>query len=301
MDVVRKKRNFWGKDNCMEAALKYNTRSEFKFDEPSAYISARKNGFLDEICSHMIKLGNKNRRCIYSHEFSDNCVYIGLTGNPQKRIIWRKNNKKDSVTKHILKTGLTPKYKQLTDFLDINEASILEGTFLQKYLKDGWNILNIVKTGGIGGDNLFWSKKKCVAEALKYSTKKEFQLNAGGAYNSSLKNRWHDDVCKHMIRPKRKIIWTFDNCKKEALKHPTKKEFSRKSSVAYSTSVKNKWIDEICKHMYKLPYNTIYWTKEKCQNVANKCNTKTEFSKNYGGAYQRARKMKWLNEFFKKL
>ena len=295
---MRKKRNFWTKDNCTQVALNYITRSEFKLNDASAYSSARKNGFLDEICSHMIKLGNIKRRCIYSFEFPDNHVYVGLTGNPKKRMIWRMYNEKDSVTKYILKTGLNPIYKQLTDFIDINEASKMEGIFLNKYIENGWCILNIKKTGGVGGDTLYWTKEKCVEEGLKYHFKNDFRINSGGAYNSSLKNGWHSEVCKHMEKPNRTIIWTFDVCKKEALKYQTKKEFSGKSSVAYSTSVQNKWIDKICGHMHKLPYNTIYWTKEKCENVANKCKTKTEFAKKYGGAYYRSRKNNWLNEFF---
>jgi len=295
---MRKKRNYWIKENCMVVALKYKTRSEFKFNEPSAYTSARKNGFLDEICSHMIKLGNKNKRCIYSFEFSDNSVYVGLTGNPIKRAAWRKNNKKDSVTKYILKTGLIPKYKQLSEFIDINKASILEGIFLEEYVVNGWNKLNIAKTGSVGGDNLFWTKEKCIKEALKYKTKNDFRLKSGSAYNSSLKKGWHDEVCSHMKRPKRMVIWSFDVCKTEALKYTTKKEFAKKSSVAYSTSVKNGWIDKICGHMHKLPFNTIFWTKEKCVEVAKKCKTRTEFARNYGGAYHRARQMNLMDELF---
>jgi uncharacterized CHY-type Zn-finger protein len=295
---MRKRRNFWNKENCHKAALKYLTRSEFKLNYPSAYHSARKNKFLNEICSHMIKLGNIKKRCIYSFEFSDNHVYVGLTGNPKKRMMWRKNNKKDSVTKHILKTGLEPNYKQLTDFIDINEASKMEGILLNKYINDGWKTLNISKTGGIGSDNFFWNKENCHKEALKYQSRNDFRINSGSAYNSSRRNGWLNEICEHMEKPKRVIFWTFDVCKKEALKYQTKKEFSEKSSSAYSTSVQNKWIDGICGHMHKLPYNTIYWTKENCESAASKCKTKTEFAKKYGGAYYRSRKNNWLNEFF---
>lgn len=50
--------------------------------------------------------------------------------------------------------------------------------------------------------------------------------------------------------------------------------------------------------MVKLPYNTPYWTKEKCLGIVDKCNTRTEFSKLNGSAYRRALKMGWLDEFF---
>jgi len=43
----------WSKEKCQEEALKYNTKSEFK-SKSLAYSPAWKNGWLDEICSHMI-------------------------------------------------------------------------------------------------------------------------------------------------------------------------------------------------------------------------------------------------------
>lgn len=296
--MKRKKRNYWTKENCKKEALKYSSRSEFKFNAPSAYIRARKSKFLDEICSHMIKQGNFKKRCIYSYEFSDNYVYVGLTYNPQKRKLWRLNNLKDSVMEHIRLTGIEPEYKQLTEFIDVNEASILEGIILNNYIKNGWYSLNKRKTGNIGGPNLFWTKENCKKEALKYSSRNEFRKKSGSAYYSSLRNGWHDEICTHMKRPIRNIIWTKEKCYEEALKYNTKSDFRKYSPVAYSTSIKNKWINDICTHMYKFKTKPIFWTKEKCYEAANLCKTKTEFAKKYGAAYNLARKNNWINNMF---
>lgn len=46
-----------------------------------------------------------------------------------------------------------------------------------------------------------------------------------------------------------KGYWTKENCQKEALKYNSRKEFLDKYCDAYRSSVKNKWLDEICKHM----------------------------------------------------
>src|SRR6266403_1369453 len=43
--------------------------------------------------------------------------------------------------------------------------------------------------------------------------------------------------------------WTKELCHIEALKYDTKREFENKSGSAYVTSIKNKWINEICSHM----------------------------------------------------
>lgn len=294
--MKRKKRNYWNKENCMSEALIYNSRSEFKLKSPSAYVRSRKNKWLNEICQHMIVVGNLKKRCIYSYEFSDNSVYVGLTYSLKKRDSERKLKINDAVTQHILKININPILKQLSEYIPIDDAVKLENLYLNKYKNEGWNILNRAKTGSLGFVKLYWNKERCGEEALKYPSKITFMRNSRSAYNSARKNMWLEEITRHMKTPIRKIIWTYDKCKSEALKYPTKKEFSHNSSTAYSTAVKNKWIDDICTHMHKLPYNTIYWTKEKCANVATNYNTRTEFAKKNGSAYFNARKFGWLDE-----
>lgn len=48
-------------------------------------------------------------------------------------------------------------------------------------------------------NNHYWSIERCREEAAKYSTRKEFSVLAPGAYDSSNKNNWLNDVCSHMI------------------------------------------------------------------------------------------------------
>jgi hypothetical protein len=59
MVQIIKPKNYWTKEKCHETALKYKSRSEFGKKSKGAYHSARKNGWLDEICSHMKKKINK--------------------------------------------------------------------------------------------------------------------------------------------------------------------------------------------------------------------------------------------------
>ena len=50
----------WSKERCAEEASKYISRSEFEKNCGSAVNSARDNGWLDEICSHMTRLHKPN-------------------------------------------------------------------------------------------------------------------------------------------------------------------------------------------------------------------------------------------------
>lgn len=76
---MRKCNGYWSKEKCKEIAVLYSSRSEFNRKDGSAYVISRKNGWLDEICNHMIIVGNRMKRCIYAIEFLDNYVYIGLS------------------------------------------------------------------------------------------------------------------------------------------------------------------------------------------------------------------------------
>lgn len=82
----RKTSGYWDdKKKCSEAAVLCSSRSEFIKKYPTAYSSSLKNGWIDEICSHMEVLGNLFQRCIYAFEFPDDYVYVGLTDNFGRR------------------------------------------------------------------------------------------------------------------------------------------------------------------------------------------------------------------------
>jgi len=251
MKKKKKINGYWTKEKCLEEALKYKTKTEYQKNSTSSYISARLNNWLDEICKHMIIIGNKKFRCIYSYEFSDNYVYVGLTFSLNARQNSRNSDQNDPVTKHILLTKLTPIRKQLTNYLPIDVAIKLEGEILNKYKNENWNILNSIKTGGIGGYTLYWTKEKCIEAANKCKTTHEFIEKYCGAYYSSLKNKWINDVTLNLEKSKSglKIKYTYEFCEKIALKYKSKEDLKHDNFNVYQAIVRNKWLNIICKHM----------------------------------------------------
>lgn len=139
--------------DCLIEALKYESRSEFSKKSPNLYRIAWKYGWLDNICKHMIPKINQLEfpRIIYSYEFPDNSVYVGLTKDFKIREATRNKRSWDSVTEHSIKTNLVPIIKYLTDFIPACEAQIKEQEFIDKYKSEGWKILNKRKAGGLGG------------------------------------------------------------------------------------------------------------------------------------------------------
>ena len=169
----------WTYDKCKEEALKYSSKIEFKSNCSSAYQVARVNNWLNDICSHMIIIGHKYKRCIYSFEFSNNYVYIGLTYNINKRKNEHFTDKNSQVYKYFQKIKILPKFNQLTDYLDLEIARQEEDNYIQKYLNDGWNILNKNKAGVIGSSKIFYTKEKCQELALNYSKSSDFAKKFG--------------------------------------------------------------------------------------------------------------------------
>lgn len=202
----KKEKDFWTYEKCKIESLKYVTKKELKNKNETVYKKILKNGWDKLLFAHMKSLGNIKKRLIYSQEFSDNSVYVGLTGDIDKRSKNHVNLKKETVYKHIEKTGLTPKLKKLTDYLPINVAIEKEKEFLNLYKKNNWQILNKTKTGGIGKTKTKWTIDTVLVESMKYKTKTEFKKNSYNAYCVMYKLKCQDIVCSHMEKKDKKII-----------------------------------------------------------------------------------------------
>jgi hypothetical protein len=194
-----------------------------------------------------------------------------------------------------------PKFKIISDFLNIHDAQILENNTIEKYRNNNWFILNKAKTGknisSIGGSYIIWSYDKCKEEALKYNNRTEFNKNSHYCYIISYKNGWLDEICFHMdfIRYSRNY-WSYDKCKEEALKYNTRNKFFNAHNNAYNSALKNGWLDEICVHMEKIIKPKNYWNYDKCKEESLKYNTKTEFKEKSKSAYRSSLTNGWLDE-----
>jgi hypothetical protein len=251
---MRKRKWTYGK--CEEEALKYNKRKDFETNSKAAYAAAYRNGWVDGVCSHMKRIGNKLFRCIYVYEFPDNYVYIGLTFDINNRNNNRKYQNKDAVTKHIKNTEATPVLKQLSEYIHIDVVATLENDVIEHYKNNGWNLLNKAKGGAIGCSNKYWTKELCQVEALKFNTRNEFYSKNNKAYTAAQRYGWLNDICSHMVS---KIHhWTFDECKTEALKYNSRNEFQLMNKAAYTWAIRKNMLDDICSHMCSMVGNNQY-------------------------------------------
>ena len=135
----------------------------------------------------------------------------------------------------------------------------------------------------------YWTKEKCQEIALKYSRRVDFFKEDSSVYNISRINGWLDDVCSHMVEKDKKYkgYWTKDVVIEESTKYKTKEEFKKGSPSAYNYYIKNKLFDII-----NLEGNE-KWTREKCLEIINNCNSPGELKKINGVVYIIYLKNKW--------
>jgi hypothetical protein len=101
-------------------------------------------------------------RIVYAYTFPEqNLAYIGLTGNEKKRAGQHKSLKAQqttAVSRYIRETGATPEYQIVSKtednpsgWVDEDTAAQLECMNMEKYKKEGWQLLNLAPCGSKGG------------------------------------------------------------------------------------------------------------------------------------------------------
>jgi hypothetical protein len=192
--IKRNKAGFWSKERCSKEALKYKKREEFKLGSNGAYDASKRNGWLNELCDHMFRVGNRYNKFIYGYFFDDGYAYVGLTYNTEIREKKRVYDKKDAINQHKFKTGLIPTYKKLTDLLDVNAAVKMEEYYYEKFKNEGWHMLNRTKTGSIGSGIRKWTFEKCKNEAKKYEKRSDFLKYSSSAYMAAYRYDWLNKI-----------------------------------------------------------------------------------------------------------
>lgn len=224
-------------EEVKDAAKKYSTRMEFKNNDMCNYCFAVSHGWLDDVCSHMKIVGDKYKRCIYAYEFSDGFCYVGLTYDIEARHLQHTSGKKLSkVYEHSIKYKIEiPTPKQLTDYVDKEKASVLEGEYIEKYKNEGWKILNIAKSGGLGGKKHRYNKDEITKEycrdiAKNYKTPTDFTRKNQTIYKIMNKNGWKDFVYQ---------VFDLEKIKKEAHLKVAESNRGKKRIINYEKWIKS--------------------------------------------------------------
>lgn len=287
------------KEEVHKVALKYKHRGEFCEKDERYYEVARKNDWLDEVCSHMTPVGHKFKRLVYSYEFSDNTVYVGLTFNDNKRSLSHNTSITSPVFRHKEKTGLTPTKKILSDgYIHSNDAKLLEHNSIEKYKNDGWSVLNVAKAGGLGGNNLIWTDKKIKETVSKYTHLSDLRKNEPNLVTTLYRKNAYREYVKELIDD---CIsnWDEESVIELISNYTYLKDFRENHSGAYNwihSNSKTHLIDGLINGNVSR-YVTNQWNnKEEALKESLKYKTISELEKNNGTLYRAAEQHGWLDE-----
>ena len=248
----KKPRGYWTRERVFEESKKYKTRSEFKKNCPCAYSAARQKGWLNEMKFEdgRLKLFTDKIDSVYKYYFKEtNSVYVGRT-------LMRRQNKRDkehlyvetdSVYVYAKENSLAvPPMEIIEDKLTIEEGQEREAYWVEYYKENGYNVLNVAKTGSLGTIGYGkWTKENVFAEAKKYKTRTEFFNNSIQAYRVARYNEWFADMPWLVEGRKPNNYWTKETVFNEAKKYKTRSEFKKNCPGAYKVAMVNILLDEL--------------------------------------------------------
>ena len=160
MTQQKKANGYWTKERCAKEAHKYSKRAQFQRESPAAHSAAYKNGWLDEICSHM-----------------------GY--NTQEPKIWTQMRCKEEVdlykTRGAFKSGNPSAYKIAMSHGWLND--LFKDKPFHGYKNERVMIAN--ENHNINGHRNYWTKERIIEEAKKHNSMSVFKKKASGAYDAA--------------------------------------------------------------------------------------------------------------------
>jgi hypothetical protein len=154
----------------------------------------------------------------------------------------------------------------------------------------GWKSPELSNSKGNG----YWTKERCLEEALKYDTTTKWIKNSGSSYNKAKRMGWLSECTEHMNTKKHKPKGYWDikeNVLKEVKKYKTYSNWREKSQVSYNSALKNNWLDEISEYLPKERDSEIKWNLETCLSYSKRYKTKSDWHKNNNHSYMMAKKL----------
>jgi len=214
--------------------------------------------FHNDICKHMEPQGNLFKRVVYAYMFYDDngnnhSVYVGLTCNINKRNYEHIKSKLYSSVRNFINEHPNFKYehKILTNgFVPVDIAAKLEGDYIQKFKDEGWNILNVAKSGALGRTVTITNDvlKEIIS---KYTYMADFMKNEKSSYMMLLNRGIVDELTKNLKRKKH----TDDDLIRTAIECGSLSNFLKKyKNTKYPSAYRKRLIPKI-REMFNVVQN----------------------------------------------
>jgi hypothetical protein len=149
----------------------YKSLTEWRNSCSREYVIARKNGWIKEICEIF---GWTYRQTIHKNPKNywtkEKCIEDGLKYDTLQK--WNFNNR--AAYRTAVKNGWI---KEICEIC-------------------GW----IYKPANVVHPKNYWTKEKCIEDALKYNSVSEWVRNSRSVYGITIRNGWYEECTIHMVR-----------------------------------------------------------------------------------------------------
>jgi len=203
--IIKKTRKIWTKELCLVEALKFKTRLDWKNGHSFSYNASVRYGWNIECTAHMVKK-------ITPRGFWDKEKCLAEASKYFRKIDWIKNSSASYQTAYAKgwfeECTAHMNTRKLTKELCLAEASKYStrkewkknhSPTLNSAKRNGWydectaHMTRLLKPRG------YWEiKENCLAEALNFKSKQEWQLKSNGSKKSAKQHGWYDECTKHM-------------------------------------------------------------------------------------------------------
>ena len=291
-------------EQLIAVARSYRYKKDFRLSEPKLYRAAKRRGLLARLTLKSAEDIFGKRHHVYRYLFEEfNAVYIGRTLDPHKRDVSHRTHrtKPSAVLSFALEKGIEiPPMQILMSRLGASESQAEEDRFVQEYLKRGYKVLNVAKTGiGIGsigwGGHRHYSKKKFLEIAQTVRSYSMLKQQYHSLWLAAQRNGWLKECSfiEYDRRPPR--ICTQEYCMKVAATYTSRKRLSDEDPTVYGVMLRNGWLDT-CPNLK--PLRMIGLTEEHCKSVAKKYSCSTELRRHNNPVWKKMQRKGWLKDCY---
>jgi predicted GIY-YIG superfamily endonuclease len=289
----------WTKEEVYKEASKYETLTDFQKQAIGAYVSATKNGWMDDLKKNF-KILKKNWTKEEIQEIANNYLARGkfCLENSAACSVARRKGWYEDVVKHMEPVG--NKYNRaiyVFEFPDHSAYVGLTGNLKRReksHMEEEDNSAVLLHMNRIGQKPL-----------MKILSDGYIDFKDAQNMESCMLDKYRSEGWKILNRAKTGSlgsctrVWTLEMLKKLVKKYKSRTEFVTKEPNAYAAAARNGWLDDVFTDMKRLinPNNT--WTYEVVAKEAAKYNKKTDFAKGSPLAYNAARRNGWFEELTK--
>jgi len=201
MSRTRRLLNYWTKERCLESAKKYSWIKSWVngADGSGPYCAALRNGWLDECTSHMKRRrpnGYYTKEICLADALKYNHVCDWLKYSPVAMNTAHKNGWYAECTAHMWHKRKWTKEKCMqvaSRFPSKIEWIKADVNSYVAAIKNGWLADCSAHMTGRKSRG-YWTKERCLADALKYRNVSEWFRKSGGAGSSALTHGWYKEI-----------------------------------------------------------------------------------------------------------